>query len=48
LAARGPRPAPVEVCERDEKIGHYRLLTVEEVDEPGGEFACVVHALTVS
>src|SRR6202022_3134243 len=38
-----PAPAPVEVRESNEEIGHDAVLAAEEIDEPPCENACVCH-----
>ena len=43
-----PEPPPVEVGECDEEVGHRALLAAEEIEEPDGDLACVVHARMIA
>jgi len=38
-----PAPAPIEVRESNEEIGHGAVLAAEEIGESSGENACVRH-----
>ena len=48
MAQLAPELLPIEVGEREQKIGHGALLLAEEADEVVRELACGGHARSVS
>ena len=48
MAKLQPEPAPIEVREGDEEVGHRALLAAEEIEEAVGGLACSRHALIVA
>jgi len=43
-----PKPAPIELGQRQEEVGRGTAFTVKEIGKTSGRFACLVHALSIS